>query len=267
MNKLDFVDGCILTAFIVIYSRNEANDKEIIKKIKTLRSLLQRQVLFTTDFGNILFEFVYSIFSMKSRLGAHYRVSGSVGTEQDINVAQIISHENYQRPKSFSNDIALLKLSKPASLGRGVGLVCLSNPSNNLPIDDPNKKCYITGWGTLSPGGSQPNVLMQASVPLVSRSRCLKAYPQKIDDTMLCAGLDKGGIDACQGDSGGPLVCEFNGKWFLEGATSWGHGCAAPNKYGVYASVKTLRKWVLSKTGTIVQPTPPPPVTPPPPPG
>lgn len=216
---------------------------------------------------HILFEFVFSIFSMKSRLGAHYRVTGSVGTEQDINVAQIISHENYQKPKSFSNDIALLKLSKPASLGRGVGLVCLSNPSTNLPIDDPNKKCFITGWGTLSSGGSQPNVLMQASVPLVSRSRCLKAYPKKIDDTMLCAGLDKGGIDACQGDSGGPLVCEFNGKWFLEGATSWGHGCAAPNKYGVYARVKTLRNWVLSKTGTIVPPTPRPPVTPPPPPG
>ena len=203
--------------------------------------------------------------SMKSRLGAHYRVNGSVGTEQDINVAQIISHENYHKPKTYSNDIALLKLSKPAYLGRGVGLVCLSNPRNNLPIDDPNKKCYVTGWGTLSFGGSQPNVLMQASVPLVSKARCLKAYKNKIDDTMLCAGLEQGGIDACQGDSGGPLVCEFKGKWFLEGVTSWGHGCAAAKKYGVYASVRTLRTWVLSKTGSIVPPTPPPPVTPPPP--
>lgn len=49
--------------------------------------------------------------------------------------------------------------------------------------------------------------------------RCLKGYPNKIDDPMLCAGLDQGGVDACQGDSGGPLVCEYNGQWFLEGAT------------------------------------------------
>ena len=47
-------------------------------------------------------------------------------------------------------------------------------------------------------------------------SRCLKSYPNGIDDSMLCAGLDKGGVDACQGDSGGPLVCEYNGQWFLE---------------------------------------------------
>ena len=206
---------------------------------------------------------IYAIFFIKRRVGAHFRTSQLVGTEQNINVAQIISHENYRKPKSFSNDIALLKLAKPAVLGRGVGLVCLSNPSNVLPIDK-SKHCWITGWGTLKSGGSQPKELMQASVPLVSKARCLRAYPGKIDDTMLCAGLDQGGVDACQGDSGGPLVCEFNGRWFLEGATSWGYGCARPNKYGVYASIAHLRSWITNKAG-LSQPSPPPPVTPPPP--
>lgn len=75
-------------------------------------------------------------------------------------------------------------------------------------------------------------------------SRCLKGYPNMIHDSMLCAGLDKGGVDACQGDSGGPLVCQYNGRWFLEGATSWGHGCAGPMKYGVYAKVRYVKSWI-----------------------
>lgn len=195
-------------------------------------------------------------------MGAHY-LSGSVGTEQVISVAQIITHENYHKPTRYANDIAVLKLAKPAVLGKGVGLVCLSNPSNTLPIDNLNKRCRITGWGTLSSGGSQPNILQEASVPLVSKSRCLKAYPGKITDSMLCAGLDNGGIDSCQGDSGGPLVCEFNGKWHLEGVTSWGYGCAAAKKYGVYANVGYLRSWVISKTG--ITPSTPQPPTPSPP--
>ena len=61
---------------------------------------------------------------------------------------------------------------------------------------------------------------------------------------MLCARLDQGGVDACQGDSGGPLVCEYNGKWFIEGATSWRHGCAGPMKYGVYAKVHYVKQWI-----------------------
>ena len=197
-------------------------------------------------------------------MGAHYRVSGTVGTEQDIDVAQIINHESYHTPLRYSHDIALLKLARPAKLQTGIGLACLSDSSLPLPIDDPNTKCWITGWGTLSSGGSQPNALMEASVPLVSKKRCLKGYPGIIHDSMLCAGLDQGGVDACQGDSGGPLVCKFNGRWYLEGATSWGYGCAAPNKYGVYAKVRYLRSWIdRNMKGGIIPPTtiPPPQLT------
>ncbi|XP_078352104.1 MAM and LDL-receptor class A domain-containing protein 2-like [Oculina patagonica] len=196
--------------------------------------------------------------SVKIRLGAHYRTQRSVGTEQDIGVAKIIMHENYNSPLKYSNDIALINLVRPADLGEEVGLVCLPDTGHHLPFDNVNKKCWITGWGSLSSWGSSPNTLRQASVPLVSKQRCASAFPSEIDDSMLCAGLAAGGIDTCSGDSGGPLVCEFNGTWYLEGVTSWGYGCAQPGKYGMYANVRNLKSWLLSNMYDVVAPSPSP---------
>ncbi|XP_078360420.1 MAM and LDL-receptor class A domain-containing protein 1-like isoform X2 [Oculina patagonica] len=178
--------------------------------------------------------------SIVIRLGAHRRVN-TVGTEQDIKVIKVITHPSYHKPVSYSHDIALLKLEKPATLNRYVNLVCLPNtvaaPANNT-------RCWITGWGRLASGGATPDYLQEVSVPAVSRARCDKAYPGKIHDSMVCAGLDQGGIDSCQGDSGGPMVCETGGKFYLQGATSWGYGCASPGKFGVYAKVKYLLPWL-----------------------
>ena len=189
------------------------------------------------------------------RLGAHYRTTGSVGTEQEIRVARIIRHENYNNPLSYSNDIALIKLLKPANLGVGIGLVCLPDMRHALPFDNLNKTCWITGWGTLSSGRSQPNALMEAQIPLVSKRRCMNFYPGEIDDSMLCAGLDAGGVDTCQGDSGGPLVCEFNGTWFLEGVTSWGYRCTYASKYGVNVYVRDLKAWLTNHIYQAIPPT------------
>ena len=62
---------------------------------------------------------------------------------------------------------------------------------------------------------------------------------------MLCADLPGyWGTDFCQGDGGGPLVCEFGGKWYLEGASSWSAGCAHPGRFTVYAKLRYLVKWV-----------------------
>ena len=174
------------------------------------------------------------------RMGAHQITD----TAQELEVEQIINHENYNSPMGMANDLALLKLKKAATLGAGVGTICL--PDINHPLLE-GKTCYITGWGTLSSGGSQPDHLMEASVPIVSQAKCQTAYPSSIHDSMICAGLDAGGVDSCQGDSGGPMVCEFNGKWYLEGATSWGHGCAAAGKYGVYAKVRHNKSWIENK--------------------
>ncbi|KAK3726303.1 hypothetical protein QZH41_012732, partial [Actinostola sp. cb2023] len=72
--------------------------------------------------------------------------------------------------------------------------------------------CKFTGWGHRKEGGSSPNALHQASVPIVSWLSCSWAYLYQLHDSMMCAGISSGGVDSCQGDSGGPLVCEFNGR-------------------------------------------------------
>jgi len=79
---------------------------------------------------------------------------------------------------------------------RYTNLVCLPETIPEVAV---GTKCWITGWGALQSGGSQPETLQQASVPIVHQDTCKTSYPNQIDDTMICAGLKQGGIDACQG--------------------------------------------------------------------
>jgi trypsin len=107
----------------------------------------------------------------------------------------------------------------------------LSLPTrNDTSVYTAGQSGLILGWGRTASDGQPSRYLLQASVPLVSDSDCTKSYPAYRAESMVCAGLPQGGVDTCQGDSGGPLI--VNGK--LAGITSWGEGCAAPGKWGVY---------------------------------
>ena len=186
-----------------------------------------------------------------SRMGAHFlNNNGNVGAQQDIDIEDIILHSDFGKPLKASNDIALLKLVKPgARLGKGVGLACLPDCKLPLPLDG-TKKCWITGWGYIRDNDNnlvRPNVLREAEIPVVGLNNCvLKFGCNDIDGTMLCAGFARGQKDACTYDSGGPLVCEFKGKFYLEGITSFGsRGCVT---YGVYANVRFfLKRWIQPK--------------------
>ena len=162
---------------------------------------------------------------------------------QELQVDQIMIHPLYKESGHFENDIALLKLKTQAALGVGVGLVCLPYP--NFELKD--KPCYITGWGTLSSGGPLATYLQEALAPFVDKESCRESYGGNLNtDSMTCAG--KAGVDACQRDSGGPLACEFNGKWYLGGAASWGNGCGLDGYPGVYTKVSSFLDWILSNT-------------------
>ena len=180
-------------------------------------------------------------------MGAHYKnTSLLIGSEQDFGIKRIYVHHEYNSGARYNYDIALIHLDRPAIPQDGVDLVCF--PDDNVAFP-PGSHCWITGWGTLQPGGASPDELQQANVPLVSNQECTKngSYEaHKITPEMLCAGFPEGGKDACQGDSGGPLVCEdINGTWYLMGDTSWGYSCAKPNYYGVYGRVAVLKDWVF----------------------
>ena len=192
--------------------------------------------------GGVIGYPVFCLFS--NRMGAHYTENDTVGTEQDLSVSQVIEHESYGVPFNYSNDIALLKLATPAVPGRGVGTACLPNFAN---FSLENKHCWVTGWGHLASGGEKPNVLIEARIPIISQQRCIQAYPLRIDNGMMCAGVEEGGIDSCQGDSGGPLVCDFNTIWYVEGVVSWGAGCGVPGLFGVYTKVRKFLPWISDK--------------------
>ena len=151
-----------------------------------------------------------------------------------------------------------MKLDQPLKLNANVQPACLPE-ANFLPKTATKNKCYTSGWGTTSSGGSSPTNLRYVQVPAITNAKCNEdeAYNGLITDSMLCAGLPgTGGKDACQGDSGGPYVCDENGKAVVAGVVSWGFGCARPEYPGVYARNTEALQWIkdnMVSTRVVIQ--------------
>ena len=170
--------------------------------------------------------------------------------EQYVTPSQWISHPNYDG-RTTNYDFAIVKLSSPVSFSSSVRPACLPSTSTNYD----SVTATVTGWGTLSSGGVQPNVLQKVDVNTRSNGQCTDsstAYrPGDITQAMICAAAP--GKDSCQGDSGGPLVTREAGNYYsLIGVVSWGFGCAQSNAPGVYARVTDQLAWINSQVGGTV---------------
>jgi secreted trypsin-like serine protease len=176
-------------------------------------------------------------------------------TGQIRQVTDIIPYPGYT-DASAGKDVALLKLTTPLDLADpDVEAIALATPTDaTLGLTNAGVVSTVTGWGTLSSGGSSPDTLQKVDVPIVSNADADAAYPEAITADQLAAGyMGVGGKDSCQGDSGGPLVVTKGTGKILAGVVSWGYGCADPAYPGMYARVSSFQSWIsgmIAKTAT-----------------
>lgn len=154
-------------------------------------------------------------------------------------ITDVVGHPRYDK-QTTDYDFALVRVKQPY----GGTLLSLLSPEENDGLDV-GSAVQVSGWGVTGTGETAAT-LQKVELELVKRANCNApvAYNGKITERMLCAGFAKGGKDSCQGDSGGPLVVKVGETSRLVGVVSWGEGCAAPNKYGVYGRSIVVREWV-----------------------
>lgn len=178
-----------------------------------------------------------------------YQLNGFNPHQTSHGVSRVVIPYGYDQPQN-GKDVALVQLSKPVPWSDRAHAVCLPASGTLFPAD---MMCYVTGWGNIRQDVALTGVgtLQQVQVPIISQSSCQRMYQtdptEQVDIKydMICAGYQEGGKDSCQGDSGGPLVCQMvNGTWVQAGVVSFGHGCAAQNKPGVYARLTSYSDFI-----------------------
>ncbi|CAN8031638.1 unnamed protein product, partial [Ixodes persulcatus] len=107
-------------------------------------------------------------------------------------IKQVITHEDYSGHITFeySNDIALIKLTRPfdfaASKGR-IGTVCLAV---KLPL--PGKFVTVAGWGKTSLYGNFSGHLLAVTIPVLTDKICRKTHTRFYrSKLMFCAGENR----------------------------------------------------------------------------
>ena len=148
--------------------------------------------------------------------------------------------------QEFDNDAVLFTLSTLVPPGLAEPLRLIEDGEDSLWA--PGKQATLIGWGDLFTGqnfGSE--ALLETTAPMRSDEDCGadSAYGSEFHPaTMVCAG--NGSSDTCQGDSGGPMMVSDGAFLVLAGLTSWGIGCADPEKPGIYTRLGStdLNSWV-----------------------
>ncbi|KAI8943111.1 hypothetical protein NX059_001141 [Plenodomus lindquistii] len=177
----------------------------------------------------------YPASSFSVRAGSLNHASGGVTSQ----ISRIIANPSYSS-STFDGDVAIFKLATPIATSSTISYATLA-ASGSDPVA--GTTATVAGWGTTTSGGStSPTLLRKVDVPIVSRTTCRSNYStSQITNNMFCAGFAAGGKDSCQGDSGGPIMTSSK---TLIGIVSWGAGCAAPNKPGVYTRIGTVLPFI-----------------------
>ncbi|KAB0800596.1 hypothetical protein PPYR_06336 [Photinus pyralis] len=168
---------------------------------------------------------------------------------QDFRPIQILVHRNYNKP-TYKNDIALIRLSRPAIFNAFIKPICLPT-SEKLQGNYVGINMTVAGWGKTETK-SESKVKLKLQVPVRSMDECGPVYSTKnvkLSKGQLCAGGIEG-KDSCRGDSGGPLMTLYyvpsDYNWYATGVVSFGPSpCGVAGWPGVYTKVSEYIPWIL----------------------
>lgn len=171
-------------------------------------------------------------------------------------VERLIPHPDYRPETEFTGyfDIGIVKLAAPVA-GGNRRRVFFNGKGRDHRFIRPEVCATAIGWGITGVDFAIPQMLQQATLPVVDPAACRRAYPEKaLDERHLCAGYPDGGISTCKGDSGGPLVIELEpfGRVLL-GLVAFGRMdrlgrdprvCALKGAYSVFTRVSEFADWI-----------------------
>jgi len=182
---------------------------------------------------------------------------------QTIDIEELIEHPGWRQSNVFAgNDIALIRLKRPASLfldGLDVSTVapiCLPFEGFDNAKDQVEKNMQVTGWGRVTNDrnfnrenylefGTGIRTLQKVEIPIVNPDICASQQDQFKATTQLCAG-GKDGKDSCGGDSGGPLSYRsfISKPWYQIGVVSYGPNVCGTQRPAVYTYVPAYVDWI-----------------------
>jgi secreted trypsin-like serine protease len=134
----------------------------------------------------------------------------------------LFKHESYSSTTLY-NDIAILKLSSPATLNIYIQPACLPTQSTSYPST--SYSSWAVGWGAISSTStSASSTLRNVKLTIYDGRLYCAGYNFFSSTSQICAGSVLGGRGVCGGDDGGPLftrdMIAGKSRIVLAGATS-----------------------------------------------
>ncbi|XP_050526629.1 modular serine protease-like isoform X4 [Daktulosphaira vitifoliae] len=148
-------------------------------------------------------------------VGKYHRNYDSKNENQyakNYNIETIHIGEKYEGSKTnYSNDIAILVLSKPVNISPAVSIVCVD--WNNEHPEVKNSSGLVAGWGKIDKFKEKySDTLLTAELPFINNTSC-KIYMRTNVTDHICAGstnVSDSGVQ--QGDSGSGLSFQHKGS-------------------------------------------------------
>jgi len=164
--------------------------------------------------------------------------------EREFAIAEVFQFPNYTiNSYEISYDISLLKLQGRVVYTDYILPACL--PSQGEPVDL-DAECWISGWGRTENEFELTDMLREARVHVLTNEQCQNIWGSGIlisDDSHICTNTSQD-VGTCNGDSGGPLACKNAGKFYVQGATSFGSSVSCTHRPSAFTRVAQFRDWI-----------------------